>query len=582
MAPRWNLREVPNDAAVGALSARLNDLPDALARTLVLRGIDSFDTAKRFFRPTLTASHDPFLMRGMDAAVDRIIQAIGASETVVVYGDYDVDGTTATALMTRFLRSSGLPNTTYFVPNRFKNGYGLSPGGLDECHARGATLIVALDCGVTAVEEAKYAKELGIDLVICDHHKPGDELPDVAALLDPKQPDCDYPFKELSGCGIGFKVVQAVLARQGRSPALALPYLDLVAVSTAADIVDLDGENRDLMFAGLERLRADPRPGFRHLAETARTELTTATVENVVFTIGPRINAAGRMGSADKAVELLLTESEEDAFNLALDLEHINGERRELDQQIQQSAIRQAKEQTSTWAKNSAVLYDSSWHLGVIGIVASRIVEQFNRPAVMMCDSGPLVKGSARSIAGISIYQALQKCEDLLEAFGGHDFAAGLTIKPENVPAFQRRFDAAVGEALTPGLLTPSRDYDADVSLAHLDARFWAVLKQFAPHGPQNHTPVFRARDLRVTGNPHTVGRDDAHLKLSVCQSDGSGEPFDVIAFRMGDKLPIVQQSVRSGQPLDLLFSLGENNFRGRTTLQLKARDLRLMELPME
>jgi single-stranded-DNA-specific exonuclease len=582
MATRWTLRPVADAAAVGALSERLNDLPDALARTLVLRGIDTFDTAKRFFRPSLSALHDPFRMRGMDAAAARVAQAIETGETVVVYGDYDVDGTTATALMTHFLRTSGLADVSYFVPNRFEHGYGLSPAGLDEAKRRGATLVVALDCGVTAVEEAKYARELGLDLVICDHHKPGDELPEVAALLDPKQPLCDYPFKELSGCGIGFKLIQAVLAHQKRSPAEALPYLDLVAVSTAADIVDLDGENRDLMFAGLERLRSNPRPGFRHLADAARTELSTATVENVVFTLGPRINAAGRLGSANKAVDLLLTEDEHQAFNLALDLEAINGERRELDQQIQVQAIKQAKEQTGTWAQHSAVLYDSDWHLGVIGIVASRIVEQFNRPAIMMCDSGPLVKGSARSIAGISIYAALQKCEDLLEAFGGHDFAAGLTIRPENVPAFQRRFDAAVGEVVTPGLLTPERTYDADVCLSELDERFWAVLKQFAPHGPQNQTPVFRARDLGVKGTPYAVGKDGAHLKLAVQQVTGAGEPFDVIAFRMGDKLPLVQQSVRSGQPLELLFSLGENHYKGRRSLQLKARDLRLADTPVD
>lgn len=582
MAPRWTLRQVPNAAAVGALASRLNDLPEPLARTLVLRGIDSFDTAKRFFRPSLSALHDPFGMKGMDAAADRVARAIETGETVVVYGDYDVDGTTATALMTRFLRASGLEQTSYFVPNRFEHGYGLSRAGLDQARGRGATLVVALDCGVTAVEEAAYARSIGLELVICDHHKPADALPDVAALLDPKQPGCAYPFKELSGCGLGFKLVQAVLQRQGRPPGEALPYLDLVAVSTAADIVDLDGENRDLMFAGLERLRTNPRPGFRHLAEACRTDLTTASVENVVFTLGPRINAAGRMGDAGKAVDLLLTESDEEAFRLALDLEEINGRRRELDRSIQESATQQAKEQTSTWARHSAVLYDSDWHLGVIGIVASRIVERFHRPAVMMCDSGPLVKGSARSIEGVSVYAALKKCEDLLEGFGGHDFAAGLTLRPENVPAFQRRFDAAIGEVVTAELLTPTRDYDADVCLSQLDDRFWAVLKQFAPHGPQNQTPVFRARNLRVQGVPSTVGREGAHLKMTVRQASGLGEPRDVIAFRMGKKLPVVEKSVREGTPLDLLFSVNENVYRGRRSLQLKARDVRLMEAPAD
>jgi single-stranded-DNA-specific exonuclease len=578
MAPRWTLRQVPNPAAVGALSARLNDLPEPLARTLVLRGIDSFDTAKRFFRPSLSALHDPFRMKGMEAAAQRVARAIETGETVVVYGDYDVDGTTATALMTHFLRASGLEQTSYFVPNRFEHGYGLCRDGLDEARARGATLVVALDCGVTAVEEAAYAREIGLELVVCDHHKPGDVLPDVTALLDPKQPGCGYPFKELSGCGLGFKLVQGVLHVQGRAPGEALPYLDLVAVSTAADIVDLDGENRDLMFAGLERLRTAPRPGFRHLAEACRTDLTTASVENVVFTLGPRINAAGRMGSADKAVDLLLTQSDEEAFRLALDLEENNNERRELDRSIQDAAVAQAQQQTSTWAKNSAVLYSPDWHLGVIGIVASRIVERFHRPAIMMCDSGPIVKGSARSIEGISVYAALKECEDLLEGFGGHDFAAGLTIRKENVPEFQRRFDAAIGRRVTDDLLTPTREYDADMCLSQLDDRFWAVLKQFAPHGPQNLTPVFRAQNLRVTGTPTTVGREGAHLKMTVRAASGLGEPRDVIAFRMGKKLPIVERSVREGVPLDLLFSVDENVYRGRRSIQLKARDVRLME----
>ncbi len=577
MNARWQLRPVEETGRVETLAHALNDLPMPLARALVLRGVDSFEAARRFFRPSLSALHDPFGMQDMEKAAHRVAEAIARHERVVVYGDYDVDGTTATALMTHFLRQHGV-DAQFFVPNRFEHGYGLCKTGLDWAKAQGAGLVVALDCGITAHDEALYARQIGLDLVICDHHKVGDTIPDAFAVLDPKRPDCAYPFKELSGCGIGFKLVQAVLQAMGRAPEEALPYLDLVAVSTAADIVPLNGENRDLMAFGLERLRRAPRTGLRHLAEMCRTDLTTASTENVVFTLGPRINAAGRLGDADKAVELLLTDDAQRAFELSLDLEEMNGRRRDLDQETQVEATRMAERQLGAWAEHSVVLYHPDWHLGVIGIVASRMVERFYRPAVMMCSVGTHVKGSARSVRGISIYNALKACEDLLEGFGGHDFAAGLTIREENVPAFQRRFDQAVGGAITPELLEPTEDVDAPLDLAEVTERFWAVLQQFAPHGPTNLAPVFQADDLEVVGQPRTVGREGAHLKFAVRQRAGRGEARDVIAYRMGKKLDLLVKSQRQGLPVELLFNVDENTFRGQRTIQLKAKDLRLGE----
>ena len=569
---RWQLRPVEDEAAVAALARDLNDLPPALARALMLRGVRSFDDARAFFRPTLDALHDARAMCGMDRAAERLAHAARSGERVLVYGDYDVDGTTATALMTSFLRSVGA-DATYFVPNRFEHGYGLSAAGLDHATAAGATLVVALDCGITAHEPARYAKGLGLDLVICDHHKPEAEIPDALAVLDPKQPTCAYPFKELTGCGLGFKLAGATLAALGRDPEEALPLLDLVAASTAADIVPLVGENRVLMTNGLARLRTAPRPGLAALARIASLDLATASTEGIVFGLGPRINAAGRLGDAGKAVDLLLAETADEAERLAFELEAFNKQRRDLDQDIQKTANGMADAQLADWAKHSVALYHPEWHLGVIGIVASRLVERHHRPAVMMCNAGPLVKGSARSVGGISIYKALQACSGLLEGFGGHEFAAGLTLRPENVPAFQRAFDEAVGEAAAADATTPVTDLDADVHLDEIGGRFWAVLRQFAPHGPDNLAPIFRAEGLDVVGSPRTVGKEGQHLKLYVRQRDGR-EVHEVIGYRMAKHLPDVLAAARSGRPLALAFSVEESTFRGNRSLQLKARDL--------
>ncbi len=578
MTYRWLLRPVENPDAVTTIQQQLNNLPEALARALVLRGIDTFDGARLYFRPSLDHLHDPFLMQDMDAAADRVVQAIRQGERVLVYGDYDVDGTTSTTVMTHFLRSMGV-EADFFIPNRFTHGYGLHNDGIDHAADLGARLIITLDCGITAVEEARYARERGIDLIICDHHTASETPPDAVAVLDPKRPTCTYPFKELSGCGVTFKLVQATLSRLGEPPERALPYLDLVAISTASDIVPIQDENRVIMREGFAQLRKTRRQGLRAVAGLAGLDFNSLSVDRIVFSIGPRINAAGRMGEANRAVQLLLSEDPVEAADLARILEEANKQRRALDREIQGQAVRQAEIQLSGKMRHALVLHDPEWHQGVIGIVASRLVERFHRPAIMLCTANGSAKGSARSITGINIYNALQACDDLLTQFGGHDYAAGMTLPEENIPAFRDRLDEVVGAIMTPEMMIPAIEVDALLNLDALDDRFWNVLKQFAPFGPTNMKPVFQAEGLEVAGQPRTVGNTGAHLKLAVRQHKGlGGRPHPVIAFGHGEKLPMVQAAQREGRPLEMLFSIEENTWRGQTTIQLQARDLRVQE----
>jgi single-stranded-DNA-specific exonuclease len=581
MTYRWIPRSIDDLETVRRLQRELNDLPEPLARALVLRGIDSFDAARHFFRAGREDLHDPFLMQDMDRAADRVAEAIEQGERVLVYGDYDVDGTTATTLLTDFLRAHGA-DAGYFIPDRYEDGYGLGERGIDAAAERGAGLIIALDCGITAHAEAEYARSKGLDLIICDHHKPKDTLPAATAVLNPKRDDCEYPFDELSGCGVGFKLVQATLDRLGQPPEAAFDYLDLMAISTAADIVPLHGENRVLLREGLRAMETNPRLGVRALAEAARFELTDVTTGDVVFKIGPRINAAGRMAHAEKAVALLLTDDPDEAEALAAELEALNKERRSIDQETLREATTMAERQITARNPHALVLYQPNWHLGVIGIVASRIVEQFYRPTVMLCRNGEAVKGSARSISGVNIYNALTACEDVLTQFGGHDYAAGMSLPEENVDTFRDQLDEAIGEVVTPELLTPAIKIDAPLDLSTIgsvDDRFWAILKQFGPFGPANSKPVFHAEDVTVVGQPRTVGGSGKHLKFKVRQRDASnGQAIDVIGFGMGDQLSTLHESQRTNRPLELLFSLESNTWKGRTTLQLKARALRLAD----
>ncbi len=459
------------------------------------------------------------------------------------------------------------------------DGYGLCNAGMDVARERGASLVIALDCGVTAVEEAAYAREIGLDLIICDHHKPADILPDAVAVLDPKRDTCPYPFKELSGCGIGFKVIQAVLQKMQRPASDAYPYLDLVAISTACDIVPLEGENRVLMVEGLNRIRETPRVGINALAALTKQGLENCSTSQIVFSIGPRINAAGRLGDAERAVSLMVAEDTAEARVLALELEAANTKRRDLDKDTKRAAVVKAERQLSGSLQHGIVVHDADWHPGVIGIVASRLVEQFYRPAIVLSTVNGVVKGSARSIHGISVYEAIKKCSDLLTTFGGHDYAAGLAMPEENVRAFREKFNAAVGEMITPELLKPVIKVDAPVDLNDVGDRFWAVLRQFAPFGPANSKPVFLAQDLELAKPPRRMGKDGTHLKFWVRQKSGSMNTMEVVGFGMHTHLDTLQESENAGIPIELLFSVEENTWNGRTSLQLKARDLRLQKL---
>ncbi|BBM70898.1 single-stranded-DNA-specific exonuclease RecJ [Rhodothermus marinus] len=577
---RWVRRPLPDPNAVATLMAAAHYLPEPLARVLVARGITTVEAARAFFRPALDQLHDPFLMADMEAAARRLARAIEDREQVLVYGDYDVDGTTATALMTSFLKERGVP-VRYFVPDRFRHGYGLTQKALEEALEAGTRLLIALDCGITAAEEAAYARARGVDLIICDHHTAGATLPEAVAVLDPKRPDCPYPFPELSGCAVAFKLVQATLQVLGESPEAAYRYLDLVALSTAADIVPLTGENRILMAEGLRHLRRSTRPGLQQLAARARYPLETLTMHGIVFGLAPRINAAGRLGDANRAVALLLTEDTATADALAAELDAANRERQQLDRRTLEEAIAQAERQiTARDDRHALVLYHPDWHLGVIGIVASRIVERFYRPTILLCAVDSILKGSARSIAGINIYEALRDCEDLLLQFGGHTYAAGLALEEARLEAFRERFNEAVGARMTPELLVPRLEIDALLDLHTLDERFWRLLQHFGPHGPENEEPLFMARDLEVVGEPQQVGDDGKHLKFYVRQrAHPDDPPCEVIGFGLGRLLPAVQHSRRTGQPLALAFTLQENTWQGQTRIQLRLRDLKLQRV---
>lgn len=574
---RWTLRALEDERLVGRLAKALNDLPPALARVLALRGVRCVDSARAFFRAGLEATHDPFLLKDMDAAAERLAGAIAVGDKVLVYGDYDVDGTTATAMMIDFLRSSGV-EADYFIPHRLDHGYGLCAEGLDAARAAGAGLVVALDCGITAIEEAAYARSLGLDLIVADHHEPGPVLPEAVAVLDPKRVDCPYPFTGLSGAGVGYKLIQATLRRLGGPEDAAHAYLDLLAISIAADIVPVLDENRVLLRKGLERLAATARPGLRALAAVARRDLETLDSSGIVFGLAPRINAAGRMGSAARAVELLLCDSPERALRLAAELEQVNVQRRDLDART----LAQAMAQAATFIREkpaALVLFHEDWHPGVIGIVAARIAEYFHRPTVMLAGRGEVAKGSARSVSGISIFHALAACQQHLLAFGGHEAAAGVALPVARIEAFREALSAAVAEVARPEDLEPEILLDAELNLSSLgnghQDRFWAVLRQFGPYGPDHPRPLFWGKDLELARPPQRVGAEEKHLRLVVRQR-GASETYAAIGFGLGDRLQAAQSSLARGTPLEVAFCLSENRWNGRVSLQLEAKDVRL------
>ena len=570
---RWVLRKVDHPA-VAAMQRQLRNLPEPLARVLVLRGIHSFETARAYFRDSRSDLHDPFLMDGMGVAARRLVQAIEKQERVLVYGDYDADGVTATALVTQFLRGNGV-EAHYFIPSRFADGYGLHSRGIGHAASLGATLVVAVDCGATALDEARYTRECGMDLLICDHHTPGPEDPPAVAVLNPKRATCAYPCMQLTAAGIAYKLVQAVLQRLGRPNEESYAYLDLAAISTTCDIVPLVGENRILVREGLTELRRARRPGLRALAEISGCDLPTMSTSDIGFRLGPRINAAGRLAEASRAVELLLSEDAATALSLAQELDHLNRKRRELGAAVFEDAQSKVEIRQQAAPDPVIVLHSTDWHQGVLGIAASRIKDRFNRPTILLSTARGEIAGSARSIAGINILQAISACSDLLTRYGGHAGAAGLTLPEANIDTFRSRLNTVIREKLSPQVVTDALSVDARLDLLTVNQRFVNVLRQFAPFGQYNEEPLFLAEDLEVAQKPRTVGSAGQHLKIIV-QPRGTTTGYEAIGFNLGKKASTLDAAWRGGMPIEAVFALQENTFRGRTRTQLRLSDIRI------
>lgn len=563
---RWKFHPVPNSEHVSQLAKSLS-VSKLIAQLLIQRGVNSFEEARQFFRPSLEDLHDPYLMKDMQLAVNRIEKAIENGENILVFGDYDVDGTTAVSLVSSYFKTI-YPNIDTYIPDRYLEGYGVSFKGIDYAEDNGILLIIALDCGIKSVDHVAYANDKNIDFIICDHHLPGEKLPEAVAVLDPKRPDCPYPFKELCGCGIGFKLIQAFSQKKGESVEDLLPYLDLVATAIAADIVPINGENRTLAKFGLEVINSSPRPGIQALILNVKKKILTIT--DVVFIIAPRINAAGRIKHGNEAVALLTEYNLEQAEQFASEIEGYNSDRKDLDKQITAEALAQIEENNEQ-NRFTTVLYQENWHKGVIGIVASRLTETYYRPTIVFTKSGDKLAASARSVQDFDLYAALEQCSGHLEQFGGHKYAAGMTIKEENFLAFKDAFEKVVKESIHPDLLIPQITIDAALELSDIEPKFIRILNQFEPFGPENMTPVFLTKNLVDTGYGKTIGQNDEHLKLFVKSSnDANSEGFGVIGFGLGNKLTFTGER----QPFDLVYCIDENEFNGNVTVQLRAKDL--------
>jgi single-stranded-DNA-specific exonuclease len=569
MEKYWRIKERGNPEIITKLASELN-ISQVLANLLVQRNVTTFEQAKDFFRPNLDSLHDPFLMKDMDIAVGRLIQAIQNNEKILVYGDYDVDGTTSVSLVYSFLRKF-YSHIDYYIPDRYNEGYGVSFRGIDYAAETNARLIIALDCGIKAIEKIDYATSKGVDFIVCDHHTPGKKLPNAVAVLDPKRADCPYPYKELSGCGVGFKFMHAWAQKSGADFGELLDHIDLVAVSIASDIVPITGENRVLTYFGLKKLAHDPGTGLKTIKEKSNIEHgREIAVEDIVFKIGPRINAAGRMESGKQAVDLLISGSEKEATLLCDKLNAHNQTRRNIDKNITEEAIHEIRSQNHKY-KNSTVLYNPKWHKGVVGIVASRLIESYYRPTVVLTESNGFATGSARSVNGFDLYEAINECSDLLESFGGHMYAAGLTLKPENVQKFKDRFEVVVSEKITADQLIPQVEIDAELNFVDIDDKFFRILKQFAPFGPENMNPVFFAENVVDNGTGRCVGPGGDHIKLSLLQETDPFRSINAIAFGQGAKF----DKISNGKAFDIAYTLAENSFRGKTTLQINVKDIK-------
>jgi len=561
---RWTVKPLPNPEKVQELQQALG-VEKAIATLLAQRGIETFEEAK-FFRPSLKDLHDPFLMKDMDKAVARIEQALAEGENILVYGDYDVDGTTSVALMSSYLKTR-TPQIATYIPDRYAEGYGVSYQGIDYAADNDITLIIALDCGIKAIEKVAYAKEKGVDFIICDHHRPGKEIPNAVAVLDPKREDCEYPYKELCGCGVGFKLIQALEEKIGNPVETLMPFFDLIATAIGADIVPITGENRVLAYHGLHVINTLPRSGFKAILNQVKKE--TLTITDVVFIIAPRINAAGRMKHGLHAVQLLVEENEKLAEKYAAEIEAYNAERKDADRTITEEAL-QLIEELKEQERFTTVVYGEHWHKGVIGIVASRLTETYYRPTLVFTKSGNKLAASARSVKGFDVYNALEACTEHIEQFGGHKYAAGLTLDESCYDAFKKKFEEVVSQSIDQKLLTPEINADLELNLKAITPKFYRILKQFAPFGPGNMTPVFLTQHLTDTGYGKAVGQTQDHLKCSVQQLPDNNF-IGAIGFNLGDKLPLIQHK----KPFDAVYSIDENEWNGKVSLQLKLRDIR-------
>ncbi|NIG53189.1 single-stranded-DNA-specific exonuclease RecJ [Chitinophaga sp. Cy-1792] len=565
MQKRWTVKAYqPNQEHLLQSSLRIHPL---LCRLLVQRNVHTYEAARQFFRPTLADLHDPWLMKDMDKAIARIELAFFRHEKILVYGDYDVDGTTAVATVFDFLRQL-YSDIEYYIPHRYREGYGISTQGIDYAKENDFSLVIALDCGIKSIDLIADARSAGIDFIICDHHLPDAILPPAVAILNPKQYDCPYPYKELSGCGIGYKLISAIALKRGLPESAPNKYLDLVATSIAADIVPMTGENRVLAFHGLKKVNEDPLPGIKALM-LLNEQKEPLTISNLVFVIAPRVNAAGRMDDARKAVNLFIEDDPEKANAIAAILHADNFDRKEIDSTITQEAVALIQNDITLANKKSTVLYQAHWHKGVVGIVASRLIDKFYyRPTVILTQSNDMVAGSARSVSGFNVYEAIHQCKDLLENYGGHFYAAGMTLRPENVKAFQERFEEVVSRTITADMLVPEIVIDTELMFSDITPAFYNILKQFEPLGPENLRPVFLARNLRDTGFSKLVKEE--HIKFSVRQGN-SGPSFNGIGFYMSEKFHLVS----SKKSFDMAFTLDENEWNGQTSLQLKVIDIR-------
>jgi single-stranded-DNA-specific exonuclease len=589
MEKRWVLKQRGDASLVSDIAAALG-IENALAELLVQRGVSSFDEAKAFFRPDLSQLHDPFLLNDMDNAIKRIAEARKKNEKIMVYGDYDVDGTTAVSLVYSFLKGNGFEHLDYYIPDRYSEGYGISFKGIDVAHENNFALIIALDCGIKSVDKVKYASERGIDFIICDHHRPGDELPPAVAVLDAKRADSTYPFDELSGCGVGFKLIQAYAKTYGIPFESLYKYLDLVTISIASDIVPIIGENRILAHFGLKLINTNPRPGIESILrvaniirkpeneiekngdETGLLFNRELTISDMVFVVGPRINAAGRIESGRNSVKLLISPDMDAAAIIAHTINDFNTERRTLDTQITQEALDIIEKDEWLRKAKATVVFNPEWHKGVIGIVASRLTESYYRPTVVLTQSNGLITGSARSVKDFDVYDAIDACSDLLEHFGGHMYAAGLSLKPENLKPFRDRFNSIVAASITDEMLIPEVEVDLELNLNQITPKFLRILKQFAPFGPGNMSPVFMTRGTVDTGHARIVGKN--HVKMTVFQESVRSAPYSGIAFQQGEKF----DAISKGQSMNICFHIEENEWNGVKSIQLNIKDIRFCE----